>query len=547
MLKRFIPLVSLMIVLFAAGAVFSSPDLVVTEVVLIPQNPLAGETVMVTATVKNVGTSDAERRFNVRFLVNRFQVDAPSIPFGLDAGRSRTVSFAWTAEPGMHTIGVEADQPFDRIDESNEANNTLAITVDVPIDRAAMPHLADLKVVVARFDDRSGSGFFNVGEGVADKLVERLVRSGVRVLERSELEAVLQERGLNPAITENLTTAGQILGADLLIVGSITRVNIQQVAVRLGFLQVSSASVGVEISVRLVNARTSEVISSLSVTGSAEGATGFSVDLGKIFSLAQPAPANVCLGGLRTDRPHYHTGETVRIGYRNPGAPGWYGVEIRTTGGAFLRWLGWQFITTGGCGEWFWDQRDTSNMRMSPGSYIAKLWDGSSYIAAVGFSIRPGSGPAVPLIDEIRVGSGLFDGTIVGKAIDSTLNRLVTRLIQGMADAAPAVIGERGLISPMMQVQRPKDGQIAAILPDGRVVINIGASAGVMRDDFFQVLETENLIIDPNSGEILSYDLVGVKGEIVITEVRDRVSYGVRTTDFIPLIGAIVRLRLAAP
>lgn len=543
MSKSCILLISLLIVLFSSVAVLADPDLVVTEIILAPQNPLAGETVTVTATVKNVGESNAEGRFSVRFLMNESRVDAPSIPFGLDAGRSRTVSFEWTAEPGVHTIGVEADQPFNRIDESSEENNTLVITVVVPIDRAATPYLADLKVVVARFDDQSRSGFFNVEEGIADQLTERLLRSGVRVLERSALEAVLQERGLNPAITENLVTAGQILGTDLLIVGSITRVSIQQVAVSLGFFSVRSASVEVEVSARLVNVHTSEVMSSVSATGTADGATGFSVDLGKLFSLARPAAANVCLGGLRMDRSDYRLGETVRIGYRNPGPfGGWYTIEIRTGGGAFLRQLGWQFIAAGGCGEWFWDQRDTSNMRMSPGTYIAKLWDGSSYIAAVSFLIRPDGGLTVSVIDEITVGSGLFGETIVGKTIDSTLDRLLTRLIHGMKDVAPAVVGARSLIPPTMQVQRPMDGQIATIFPDGRVVINIGAAAGVVRGDFFQVLETENLVIDPSSGEILSYDLVGVKGEIVITEVRARVSYGVKTTDFTPLIGAIVRL-----
>jgi hypothetical protein len=79
-------------------------------------------------------------------------------------------------------------------------------------------------------------------------------------------------------------------------------------------------------------------------------------------------------------------------------------------------------------------------------------------------------------------------------------------------------------------------------LPDDRIAINIGAEEGIHKGDFFQVLSTANLVVDPSTGEILSYDQLGVKGEIVITEVRQKVSYGVRTSDFDLLIGDIVRL-----
>ena len=62
------------------------------------------------------------------------------------------------------------------------------------------------------------------------------------------------------------------------------------------------------------------------------------------------------------------------------------------------------------------------------------------------------------------------------------------------------------------------------------------------KGDFFQVLDTVNLIVDPTTGEILSYDVIGVKGELVITDVRDLASYAVRTSSFEPAIGDIVRL-----
>jgi len=541
--KRFILLAGLSIALFVSVLGMASPDLIVASINLSPDNPVVGQTIAITATIENIGTSDAQGRFNVRFLVNGMQIDAPSIPFGINAGRSKDVSINWQANPGMHTIIVEADQPFNRISESNEKNNSQTITSAVSINPATSA-LSNIKVAVARFEDRSSSGFINVGQGIADELVGRLVQSGVHVLERSDLEAVMQERGLNPAITSDLVTAGQLLGADLLIVGSVTKANVQQQAISLGFFSASSASVDIAMSARLVSVYTSEIVDAVSSEGSASGSTGFSVDIGKLLSTSQLAAANVCSGGLRSDKPYYYIGETAHFGYKNSGLADSFGVEIDTIGGAFIKMLdSYQSINNGACGEWFWDQRGPGGVQLSPGLYIAKLFNVTpfSYIATVSFQIRPGTGPVTPL-SEITVGSGQFDETIVGKATNSALDQLVSRLITGMENAAPAVLAARessAARAPATVVSH--EGQVAAILSDGRIAINIGADAGVHKGDFFQVLETVNLIVDPVTGEILSYDVVGVKGEIVVTDVRDRVSYAVPTSDFEPLIGDIVR------
>ena len=542
-MKRFMLLVSLSIIALASVLVMASPDLIVTNIVLSPENPVVGQIITIAATVENIGTTDAQNRFSVRFLVDGVQIDTPSIPFGIDAGRNKNISINWQPSPGMHTIIVEADQPFNRISESNEENNSQTITFAVSIDPATSA-LSNIKVAVARFEDRSSSGFINVGQGIADELVGRLVQSGVRVLERSDLEAVMQERGLNPAITSDLVTAGQLLGADLLIVGSVTKANVQQQAISLGFFSASSASVDIAMSARLVSVYTSEIVDAVSAEGSASGSTGFSVDIGKLLSTSQPAATNVCNGGLRSDKPYYYIGETVHFGYKNSGPGGWFGVEIDTIGGAFIKTLdGGQFVGNGACGEWFWDQRGPGGVQLSPGLYIAKLFDvmSSSYIATVSFQIKPGMGAVTPL-SEITVGSGQFDETIVGKATKSALDQLVSQLITGMENAAPAILAARGSSAARTSAAvAAHEGQVAAVLSDGRIAINIGSDAGVHKGDFFHVLDTVNLVVDPVTGEILSYDTIGVKGEIVVTDVRDRVSYAVPTSAFEPLIGDIVR------
>ena len=361
----------------------------------------------------------------------------------------------------------------------------------------------------------------------------------MHVLERSELESVMQEQSLNPALKGDLAKAGQILGADLLVIGSVTRVDVQETSLSLGFFSVSSASVNVAMSARLVNVYTSEIEKAVSSTGEEEGATGFSVNIGKIVSLSQPVSSNVCTGGLLTDKSYYYFGEIVHIGYK--GTPGWYRVEINTAGGTFVRLLDWKFISAGACGEWFWNQRNMSNMQMGPGMYVAKLWYGGSYVTARSFQIKPGSGSVTLPIDEITVGSGKFDETIVGKATNSALNQLVASLIQGAEQVASKVIGARGSVEPTTngEVSAGK-AQIAAVFADGRIVINIGAATGVNKGDFFQILHAQNVIVDPSTGEILDYEILGIKGEIVIVEVRERVSYAIKTTEFVPLVGDMV-------
>lgn len=540
-MKRFTPLiVSLFVALFVVAAV-GKPDLIITGISLTPSSPVAGNQVTITATVKNVGTSPADQTFSVRFLIDGFPIGSGSISFGLKPGVTKSATITWTAEVGTHTITAQADQPFDKIDESNEQNNVLVATVVIPVNPAVAAKIAGLRVVVARFDDRSTSGFVNVGAGVADELINRLADSGVHVLERGELESLMQKRNLNPSQESGLVAAARLLGADLLIVGAVTKMNVTRASLSLGFFQVSSATAEVGMTARLINVYTSTVVKSVSASGSEQGTTGFSVDLGKILSLTKPTAADVCLGGFRTDRPYYFPNETVHIGYRNPGPARWYGVEIHKTGGPFLKWLGWQFIPNGKCGEWFWDQRNASNAQMGAGFYTAKLWDGATYLATTEFQIRPGTSPAGPLIDEVTVGSPQFANTIVGRVVSHVVNQLTARLIDGMAQVASQIHATRSAPLVAAPAPLPRVGQVAAILPDGRVVINIGANVGVHKGDFFQVLATENLITDPTTGKVLSYDVRGVKGEIVIVSVRDQVAYGVKTSQFNLLVGDVVR------
>ena len=517
------------------------PDLVVARFEISPAAPTDNTLVTMTATIENIGFSDADDPFFVRFSVDDREIDLVPLT-SLRSDRTKSLATTWTATAGPHVLSVEIDGPFNRVEEADELNNARSIHVNVRLDDSAMAVLAPLKIAVARFDDVSGTGFVNVGEGVADELIDRFTASGLRVLERVELDAAMQANGLNPALSADVAVAGRLIGADLLILGSVVGVAVQEASLSLGFLRVNSASVDVSLLAQIVDVHSSRALSFVSAEGHNEGATGFSIDLGQLLTFLTMGSSEVCAGGLQAHHAWYNSGQTVLLGYRNDGAPAWFGIEIYSSTGAFLKWLGWQFIDTGECETWFWDQRNASGFSMSPGIYAAKLWDGTSYIDTAGFQIRPGISLSIPAADEITVGSPQFDGTVVGTATNQAIDRLTSALLLALENVAPQVVErEAPLAAAEMTVAPRREGQIAAILPDGRIAINLGASSGVTEGDVFEVLAVENLVFDSQTNEIVAYDVVSVRGEIRIAEAREQVSYAVPTSSFVPIIGDIVR------
>ena len=517
------------------------PDLVVSEINLDPSHPQAGQFVFIEVTISNYGPSTAENPFFVRFSSDDREFATQSIVGGIAAGESKRVAVEWLAFAGLHSLSVEVDPSVGRIDELNEDNNTETRLVTVALDPEAEAAIGLLKVVVGPFEDLTGSGFLHVGEGVADKLIEHLVGAGVRVLERSELETIMQERALNPSLTSDVAMAGQLLGADVLIAGSVTDLAVREASLHLGFLSVSGAEVDVYLSSRLINIYTSEIMDIVPAEGHGEGTTGFSINLGGFLSTLETNSPDICGGGLQTVQSWYNVGEAVPIGYRNLGVPGWFSIEITTGIGSFVRLLGWHYIGTNDCDIWYWDQLDVPGFQMSPGVYSAKIWNGTSYIAEVSFQIRPGVSLTALPITEITVGTEQFEETVVASALNSAVDDLTTGLLVALEDISPILTEQRAFSQFVEPIAHTQEGQIAAVLPDGRIAINIGASSGVTQGEFFEVLDVINVVVDPQSHEILNYDALGTKGEIVITEVRDRVSFGIMTSEFEPIIGDVVR------
>ncbi|WP_430014173.1 CsgG/HfaB family protein [Microcystis ichthyoblabe FBCC-A1114] len=131
--------------------------------------------------------------------------------------------------------------------------------------------------------------FFNGGaSGVSDILVNKLVESGrYTVIERSRIDAVLREQNFGASGRVDAATAaqiGQILGVDVVIIGSITQFDLQKKQSGGSFIIFSTAKTEtdafVKLNVRAINTTTAEIITTAQGDGSANQSDGSTVVLG---------------------------------------------------------------------------------------------------------------------------------------------------------------------------------------------------------------------------------------------------------------------------
>ena len=141
------------------------------------------------------------------------------------------------------------------------------------------------RVAVSRFEDRAGTGYNHLGEGVADMLVTALVKSAkFSVLERQELEKVLAEQRLGESGLVTAETApklGKLLGVELLVVGSISEFGTKESKVSGGLSFISGGiktkTSRAVVDVRLINTVTGEIIAAEKAEGD-ESSTGIAAD-----------------------------------------------------------------------------------------------------------------------------------------------------------------------------------------------------------------------------------------------------------------------------
>ncbi|MFC1941802.1 CARDB domain-containing protein [Chloroflexota bacterium] len=103
-------------------------DLIVQDIVCLPENPLTGETVNITISIKNQGVGNASP-FPITYYIDDVYQDIAYID-PIDAGSTITKVLTWTAQEGSHILKVIID-PNDLISESDEANNSDIASITV--------------------------------------------------------------------------------------------------------------------------------------------------------------------------------------------------------------------------------------------------------------------------------------------------------------------------------------------------------------------------------------------------------------------------------
>ncbi len=418
----------------------------------------------------------------------------------------------------------------------------IAILVVVPAlaksDNASSKAEESPRVAVVEFDDRSHAHLDHLGSGVADKLAKELSAGGVRVIGQGDLDAWMQEAGVDPTTAAGLSSAARALGVDFVVSGAVEGVTVEsQTLELLGIARLSSAQASVELSAWVMDA-SGNPYREEEASGRGKGETSLSLYFGSQFSAPD---RDTCSGGLVSERDAYAEGELVSIAYRNDSLSGWFGLEVYASDGTFMRWLGWRFVPRGECETWVWNQRDALGTSVPLGIYTARLRVGQSLADAVDFQIRPGLSVVLPSLDQITVGSEAFNGDAVGMAIDDAIVQLAALLLPALL-LGEAEAGELAAAAGPLECGTALLGQIASVFPDGRASINVGSLRGVAVGDRFEILAVEDLAFDPETQAIASYEILAVKGEIEIVEVREMASTGICAGDAAPSVGDLVRL-----
>jgi len=125
---------------------------------------------------------------------------------------------------------------------------------------------AKIRIAVSNFENNSTWSWWgdNLGRAAADELATQLVQTGkFTVIERAQLDAILQEQNLGASGAVTSATAakvGKLLGVQLLLTGSITAFSIKRTSIGLRGIGGSYSNAESKVDARLVNTDTGEVM-----------------------------------------------------------------------------------------------------------------------------------------------------------------------------------------------------------------------------------------------------------------------------------------------
>lgn len=152
---------------------------------------------------------------------------------------------------------------------------TLAATVR-QADAQARPRIA-----VMNFQNNSQWSWWGdqLGGAAADEIVTQLVKSNkFSVIERQQLQAILQEQHLGQSGLTNPATAakvGQLLGAQLIMTGSITQFSIERTQLGVRGIGGAYSKAESKLDVRVIDTSTGEILLASEGTGSKRMGGGY--------------------------------------------------------------------------------------------------------------------------------------------------------------------------------------------------------------------------------------------------------------------------------
>lgn len=123
-----------------------------------------------------------------------------------------------------------------------------------------------VRIAVLNFENNSTWHYWgdNLGKAAADELVTQLFRTDrFRVIERSQLESILQEQNLGQSGRVDASTAaqiGQVLGVQAILTGSITQFSIERISGGFAGIGGSYSRAESMIDVRLIDTNTAEIL-----------------------------------------------------------------------------------------------------------------------------------------------------------------------------------------------------------------------------------------------------------------------------------------------
>jgi curli biogenesis system outer membrane secretion channel CsgG len=148
----------------------------------------------------------------------------------------------------------------------------------MPAGRGARPRAAILSFEFGTVE-QWWSGNWDIGKGIADMLVDEILQTGqVSLLERKQIDSVMAEQNLANSNRADVTakqaaSLGKILGANMLITGSITKFGSEEKNVGgaagsaasrfIGGASAKNTTARVALTVRVIDSTTSEILASV--------------------------------------------------------------------------------------------------------------------------------------------------------------------------------------------------------------------------------------------------------------------------------------------